>query len=79
MSNFGWLELFFDGMVGDDPGYNEVEWAVKEIGRLTVENEGMRKALKELAGICGYMSVGWSIAHRALAKTEADDGTEVKP
>ena len=42
MSDLGWLELFFDGMVGDDPGYNEVEWAVEEIKRLTVENEQLR-------------------------------------
>jgi hypothetical protein len=34
MSDLGWFELYFDGLVGDDPGYAEVEWAIKEIERL---------------------------------------------
>ena len=29
-----WLKLYFDGLVGDDLGYSEVEWAIKEIEEL---------------------------------------------
>jgi hypothetical protein len=32
--DLGWLELYFDGLVGDDTGYSEVEWAIKEIKAL---------------------------------------------
>ena len=36
MSDLVDLEDLLDGMVGDDHGFDEVEWAVKEIGRLRV-------------------------------------------
>lgn len=44
MSDLGWLELYFDGLVGDDTGYEEVEWAIKEIERL----QRFEKAYEEL-------------------------------
>ena len=46
MSDIEWLKLHVDNLVGDDPGYSEVEWAIAEIGRLTAENEAMAKHIE---------------------------------
>ena len=43
-----------------------------KIADLTAEVAGMRKALTELAGICGIRTVGWSIARRALGEEDGD-------
>ena len=47
MSDIEWLKLHFDNLVGDDPGYSEVEWAVTEIERLTAENERLKAFISD--------------------------------
>ena len=56
MSDLGWLELHFDGMVGDDPGFAEIEWAIKEIKRLRERVDDLedlaRRIVERRAGDC---------------------------
>ena len=44
MSDLGWLKLHFDGLVGDDPGFEEIEWAIKEVEKV----ERLQERVKEL-------------------------------
>ena len=43
MGDLGWLELHFDGMVGDDLGFAEIEWAIKEIKGLRAQIKSMNE------------------------------------
>jgi hypothetical protein len=51
MSDLGWLKMYLDGLVGDDMGYAEIEWAVNEIKNLRASTEFLvetnRKALEQ--------------------------------
>ena len=57
MSDLVDLKDYLDGLVGDDPGFNEVEWAVKAIERLQRDSDAWKKLsntrqtkIKELEG-----------------------------
>ena len=53
MSDLEGLKFHLDGLVGDDPGYLEVEWAVAEITTLREKLAEAREELDHRCGKCG--------------------------
>lgn len=50
MSDLVALGDLLDGMVGDDPGFDEVQWAVREIKSLTLQIEQLCGRIDRLRG-----------------------------